>query len=88
LLAASVMTLRDPAGIVAGNARLVWGSAGAVRAAAERAIGRDNPGPIAIARGDNGSPTRPIRRIRPTSCWLSSTCCSAGLSTNSSTPPE
>lgn len=52
LLAASVMTLRDPAGIVAGNARLVWGSAGAVRAAAERAIGRDNPGPIAIARGD------------------------------------
>src|SRR5215217_6913720 len=52
LLAASVMTLRSPAGIAAANTRLLWGSAGAFRAAAERAIGRDNPGPIAIARGD------------------------------------
>jgi poly[(R)-3-hydroxyalkanoate] polymerase subunit PhaC len=52
LLAAAGMTLRNPAGIVAANTRLVWGYAGAIRAAAERAIGRDNPGPIAIARGD------------------------------------
>ena len=52
LLAAAGMTLRNPAGIMAANARLVWGSVGAVRAAAERGIGLDNPGPIAIARGD------------------------------------
>jgi polyhydroxyalkanoate synthase len=52
LLAASVLTLKNPAGIIAANARLAWGSAGALRAAAERAIGRDNPGPVAIARGD------------------------------------
>jgi polyhydroxyalkanoate synthase len=52
LLAAAGMTLKNPAGIIAANTRLVWGSAGAFRAAAERAIGRDNPGPIAIARGD------------------------------------
>ena len=52
LLAAAGMTLQNPAGIIAANARLVWGSVGAFRAAAERAIGRDNPGPIAIARGD------------------------------------
>jgi polyhydroxyalkanoate synthase len=52
LLTASVLTLKSPAGILAANARLAWGSAGALRAAAERAIGRDTPGPIAIARGD------------------------------------
>ena len=52
LLTASVLTLKSPAGILAANARLAWGSAGAFRAAAERAIGRDTPGPIAIARGD------------------------------------
>jgi polyhydroxyalkanoate synthase len=52
LLAAAGMTLGNPAGIIAANTRLVWGYAGAIRAAAERAIGRDNPGPIAIARGD------------------------------------
>jgi polyhydroxyalkanoate synthase len=52
LLAAAGMTLQNPAGIIAANARLVWGSVGAFRAAAERAIGGDNPGPIAIARGD------------------------------------
>jgi polyhydroxyalkanoate synthase len=52
LMAAAGMTLKNPAGIIAANARLVWGSAGAFRAAAERGIGRDNPGPIAIARGD------------------------------------
>ena len=52
LLAAARMTLRNPAGIIAANTRFVWGYAGAFRAAGERAIGRDNPGPIAIARGD------------------------------------
>jgi poly[(R)-3-hydroxyalkanoate] polymerase subunit PhaC len=52
LLATAGMTLRNPAGIMAANTRLVWGYVGAIRAAAERAIGRDNPGPIAIARGD------------------------------------
>ena len=52
LLAASVQTLKNPAGLLAANARLAWGSAGALRAAAERAIGIDNPGPVAIARGD------------------------------------
>ena len=52
LMAAAGMTLKNPAGIIAANARLVWGSVGAFRAAAERGIGRDNPGPIAIARGD------------------------------------
>src|SRR5271155_1285688 len=52
LLGAAGMTLRNPGGIIAANARLVWGSVGAFRAAAERAIGRDSPGPIAIARGD------------------------------------
>src|ERR1700694_476774 len=52
LLAAAAMTLKNPAGIIAANARLVWGSVGAFRAAAQRGIGRDNPGPIAIARGD------------------------------------
>src|SRR5580693_10291665 len=52
LLVAAGMTLRNPAGIIAANTRFVWGYAGALRAAAERAIGLDNPGPIAIARGD------------------------------------
>jgi polyhydroxyalkanoate synthase len=52
LLAAAGMTLQNPAGIIAANARLVWGSVGAFRAAVERAIGRDNPGPIAFAPGD------------------------------------
>jgi polyhydroxyalkanoate synthase subunit PhaC len=50
--AAAGMTLRNPAGLVAANARLAWGSAGAFWAAAGRVVGRDNPGPIAIARGD------------------------------------
>src|SRR6476660_7853912 len=52
LLVAAGMTLRNPAGVIAANTRLLWGYAGASRAAGERAIGRDNPGPISIARGD------------------------------------
>lgn len=51
-LTAAAMTLKNPAEIAAANARLFWGSAGALRAAAERAIGIDNPGPVAIPRGD------------------------------------
>ena len=88
LLVAAGMTLRNPAGIIAANTRLLWGYAGALRAAGERAIGRDNPVPSRSPVATNDSPIRPIRRIRRTSCWLSSICCSAGLSTNSSTPPE
>jgi polyhydroxyalkanoate synthase len=52
LLVAAGMTLKHPGGIIAANARLVWGLMGAFRAAVERGIGLDNPGPIAIARGD------------------------------------
>lgn len=52
LLAAAGMTLRNPAGIFAANTRLLWGYAGALRAAGERAVGRDTPGPVESARGD------------------------------------
>ena len=52
LAQASVMTLKNPAGVVAANARLAWGSVGALRATAERSIGRDRSGPIAISRSD------------------------------------
>jgi polyhydroxyalkanoate synthase len=52
LAAAAGMTLRNPTGVIAANARLAWGSAGAFRAAFERAIGLDNSGPIAIAGRD------------------------------------
>ena len=52
LLVAAGMTLRNPAGMIAANTRLLSGYAGAFRVAGERAIGRDNPGPVAIARGD------------------------------------
>ena len=52
LLATAGMTLKNPAGIMAANARLLWGSAAAFRATVARALGYDSPGPIAIARGD------------------------------------
>jgi polyhydroxyalkanoate synthase len=52
LLVTAGMTLQNPAGIIAANARLLWGSASAFRAAGERALGYDSPGPIAIGRGD------------------------------------
>ncbi|QNJ96540.1 alpha/beta fold hydrolase (plasmid) [Mycolicibacterium fluoranthenivorans] len=52
LLAAAGMTLRNPAGIFAANTRLLWGYAGALRAAGERAMGRVAPGPIESSRGD------------------------------------
>jgi len=46
------MTLRNPAAVFAANTRLLWGYAGALRAAGERAMGRDTPGPIESSRGD------------------------------------
>jgi polyhydroxyalkanoate synthase subunit PhaC len=52
LLISAGMTLQNPAGIMAANARLLWGSAAAFRAAVARALGYDRPGPIAIPRGD------------------------------------
>ena len=52
LLISAGMTLQNPAGIMAANARLLWGSAAAFRATVERALGYDRPGPIAIPRGD------------------------------------
>ena len=60
------MTLKNPAGIIAANARLLWGSATAFRAAGERALGYDSPGPIAIARGDKrfADPTQSGQGVR------------------------
>ena len=52
LLLTAGMTLTNPAGIIAANTRLLWGSAAAFWAASERAFGYDSAGPIAIARGD------------------------------------
>jgi polyhydroxyalkanoate synthase len=52
LLVTAGMTLKNPAGIIAANARLLSGYAAAFWAAGERALGYDSPGPIAIARGD------------------------------------
>ena len=52
LLATAGMALKNPAGVFAANTRLLWGYAGALRAAGERAMGRDTPGPIESARGD------------------------------------
>jgi hypothetical protein len=88
LLAAARMTLRNPAGIIAANTRRSGVMPGRFElpANARSAVTIPVPSPSPVAT--NGSPIRPIRRIRRTSCWLSSICCSAGLSTNSSTPPE
>ena len=52
LLLTGALTLRNPAGILAANSRLLWGTAAAIRAAADRALGGDRPGPVAIAHGD------------------------------------
>ena len=52
LLVTAALTLRNPAGIAAANTRCLWGYAAAVRAAAERAVGFETPGPIEVARGD------------------------------------
>ena len=52
LAAAAGGVLKHPGDIASANSRLVMRSAGALRAAAERTIGRDRAGPIAIARGD------------------------------------
>ncbi|MBS1693321.1 MAG: alpha/beta fold hydrolase [Actinobacteria bacterium] len=52
LLVTGALTLKNPAAVAAANARLAWGSIAAVRAAADRAIGKDTAGPIAVPRGD------------------------------------
>jgi polyhydroxyalkanoate synthase len=52
LLLATGMTWKNPSGIIAANTHLARGSARAFRAAVDRALGRDNPGPIAIPSGD------------------------------------
>jgi polyhydroxyalkanoate synthase subunit PhaC len=52
LLVTAALTLRNPAGIAAANTRFLRGYAAAVRAAAERAVGFETPGPIEVARGD------------------------------------
>jgi len=52
LLATGALTLKNPAAVLAANARLVWGSVGALRAAADRTFGRDTAGPIAVPRSD------------------------------------
>lgn len=52
LLTTGALTLKNPAAVLAANARLVWGSVGAVRAATDRAFGRDTAGPIAVPKGD------------------------------------
>ena len=52
LLVTAALTLRNPAGIAAANTRFLRGYAAAVRAAAERAVGFETPGPIEVASGD------------------------------------
>jgi len=52
LLVTAALTLRNPAGIATANTRFLWGYAAAVRAAVERAVGFETPGPIEVARGD------------------------------------
>jgi hypothetical protein len=52
LLGAAGMTLKRPAAVTAAEVGRLVGFWGAVRAAGERAIGLDSPGPIAIPRGN------------------------------------
>ena len=52
LAAASVALVKNPAGVAAANARMALGSAAAFRAAAERSIGVEAPGPVSPATGD------------------------------------
>lgn len=52
LITAAAVTLKNPTALTAAHARLAWGTVGALRAAGDRAIGRDTPGPVAIAPGD------------------------------------
>lgn len=52
LMSTAAMTLKHPAAVIAAGVRLAWGSAGAFQAAAGRSVGHEDPGPIAIARGD------------------------------------
>jgi polyhydroxyalkanoate synthase len=52
LAAAGVALIKNPVGTAAANARLAIGLAAAARAAAERAMGRETPGPVAPPAGD------------------------------------
>ena len=55
LAAAGIALVKDPgaaAGVAAANARLVIGSAAAVRASAGRAVGSETAGPVSPAAGD------------------------------------
>ncbi|MDG5486961.1 PHA/PHB synthase family protein [Mycolicibacterium gadium] len=53
LLVTGAMTLRSPTGVIAANARLLLGTAAALKAAAERAVGSSSSGgPIAVPPRD------------------------------------
>jgi polyhydroxyalkanoate synthase subunit PhaC len=52
LAAAGAALVKNPAGTAAANARLAIGLAGALRAATERAVGRETSGPVTPAAGD------------------------------------
>ena len=52
LIATGAMTLRNPAGILTANIRLLWGYAGALMAASRLALGLDAAGPVAAGRSD------------------------------------
>jgi hypothetical protein len=87
LLIASGMTLKNPAGIIAANTRLIGGLPGrsGPQSAARSAV--TTPGQSRCLQGTNGSPMLPIKRIRRISCWLNSICCSASTLPSFSTPP-
>ncbi len=52
LASAAAALAKNPGGTAAANARMALGLAAAVRAAADRAIGRDTPGPVSPQKGD------------------------------------
>ena len=52
LIVTGAMTLRNPAGILTANIRLLWGSAGALMAASRLALGRDAAGRVAAVCSD------------------------------------
>jgi len=52
LTAAGVALMKNPVGVAAANARLAIGTAAAIRATAERALGGQTPGPMNPVNGD------------------------------------
>ena len=66
------MTLKNPAGIIAANTRLAWGSAGRFKLPPNAPSAVTLPVPSRSPVATNGSQIRPIRRIRRTSCWRNS----------------